>query len=257
MAFYTVRELWAAVSQAANTAGVTGYATPFIKGAEARITHGGTIDAGPLGDLVDPTTIRATVNFTYHTVAEVLSGVDTLLNTNPPGLGDLETLIPKGVLMAVGDIQITQFSELPAVRLKGDNTDSTAIAATVGVDLRGDAMLPLVAQVEGGTTSVGLNATVIGSPTPVGVTVANPAGQKLSVGADIGNTANAPFGLAVSGPNGGSIAAAVTIGGTAPLKIDLGSLGFQPGLKITFHLFGLSFLPLLSIRLRGNATFGS
>ena len=258
MAFYTVRELWAAVSQAATAGGVTGYATPFIKGAQASITHGGTIDAGPLGHLVDPRTIRATVSFTYHTVAEILTGVDNFLNTNPPGLGDLETLIPKGVLMAVGDIQIKEFAELPAVvTLKGDSTDSTAIAASVGVDLRGDALQPLVAKVEGGTTSVGLNATVIGSATPVAVTVANPAGQMVSVGADIGNSANAPFGLAVSGPNGGPIAAAVTVGGTAPLKIDLGSLGLQPGIKITFHLFGLSFLPLLSIRLRGNATFGS
>jgi hypothetical protein len=255
MAFYTVRELWAAVSQAANTAGVTGYATPFIKGTPtAQWTSDPVVIAGVE---VGRKNIRVTVDWGFYTVGELLSGIESFLNTDPPALGNLPTLIPKGVLMAVGDIQITQFSELPAVRLKGDNTDSTAIAATVGVDLRGDAMLPLVAQVEGGTTSVGLNATVIGSATPVGVTVANPAGQKLSVGADIGNTANAPFGLAVSGPNGGSIAAAVTIGGTAPLKIDLGSLGFQPGLKITFHLFGLSFLPLLSIRLRGNATFGS
>ena len=252
MAFYTVSELWGVISQVTNAAGVSGVLTPFIKGTPT--PHMTSDPVVILGVEVGRKNIQLEARWEVYTVGELLSGVESFLNTDPPGLGNLQTLIPKGVTMAVGDIQI---KELPAVRLKGDNTDSTAIAASVGVDLRGDPMLPLVARVEGGTTSVGLNATVIGSATPVAVTVANPAGQMVSVGADIGNSANAPFGLAVSGPNGGQIAAAVTIGGSAPLKIDLGSLGFQPGIKITFHLFGLSFLPLLSIRLRGNATFGS
>ncbi len=47
------------------------------------------------------------------------------------------------------------------------------------------------------------------------------------------------------------------VGGTAtPIKIDLGSLKFQPGITITFFLFGIPFLPLLSMRIRGNASFG-
>jgi hypothetical protein len=176
------------------------------------------------------------VNWGFYTVGEFLSGVAAFLNTNPPGIGGLLTPIPKGGSM---DIQVTQ---LPGVRVSGDSGDGTAIAVAV----KGDAALPVAASISVSALPA-VSASVTSLPAvSVGLTampVINAAVTSIPP-VSVGVTALPPV--------------QATVGGTAtPIKIDLGSLGFQPGIKMTFHLFGLSFLPLLSIRIRGNASFGS
>jgi hypothetical protein len=46
-------------------------------------------------------------------------------------------------------------------------------------------------------------------------------------------------------------------GTTVPIKVNLGSVTLEPGITLTFNLFGFWFLPLLSIKVRGNASIGS
>ena len=158
----------------------------------------------------------------------------------------------------MADFSILDF---PAVRLKGDRDDATAIAATLSTP-SGQSITATVNAPDLSNVSATLKGE---SGSPIAATLSTPPGGSVvatvnTPGIDLGAIAatvngGAPF--AVSGPAGNPISADVTahVGGTTtPISVSLsalqiGAFSVRPDLKVRFSLFGI---PICSVRVAGT-----